>query len=212
MEALAEIALEHDLWILADEAYYEIRYGGVSRSIVSIPGMLERTVILYTFSKKFAMTGWRIGAAIGPQKVAETISELNVNDESCTNHFIQWAMIEALTGPQEGPRRIISILKERRDAATTLLQNIEGVNLSVPNTTFYLYTNITEIVKQKNFDNIAEFQTEALKKTGVAFCTRNHFGRPIPGETDYYIRFAYSGIDTQDIRKGLSRLKDFFDN
>lgn len=212
MEALAEIALEHNLWILADEAYYEIRYGGVSRSIVSIPGMLERTVILYTFSKKFAMTGWRIGAAIGPQKVAETISELNVNDESCTNHFIQWAMIEALTGPQEGPRRIISILKERRDTATTLLQNIEGVNLSVPNTTFYLYPNITEVVKQKNFDNIAEFQTEALKKTGVAFCTRNHFGRPIPGETDYYIRFAYSGIDTQDIRKGLSRLKDFFDN
>ena len=73
-----------------DEAYWDIRYSGASRSIASLPGMAERTVILYTFSKKFAMTGWRLGAAIGPPRTSSTyIAKLNVNDESCSNHFIQ---------------------------------------------------------------------------------------------------------------------------
>ena len=66
MARLAELAVRHDLWVLPDEAYFENRYRGESRSIVSYPGMKERTVILYTFGKKFAMTGWRLGAAIGP--------------------------------------------------------------------------------------------------------------------------------------------------
>ncbi|RMF10534.1 MAG: aminotransferase class I/II-fold pyridoxal phosphate-dependent enzyme, partial [Candidatus Neomarinimicrobiota bacterium] len=117
MEALAELALEHDWWVLSDEAYYEIRYGGTPRSIVALPGMQERTVILYTFSKKYAMTGWRLGAAIGPESVIQIISKLNTNHESCSNHFIQWAMIEALQGDQSGPRNILEELRRRRDAA-----------------------------------------------------------------------------------------------
>lgn len=209
MEALAEIALKHDLWILADEAYYEIRYSGSPRSIVSLPGMRERTVILYAFSKKFAMTGWRIGAAVGPREVVNVISQLNVNDESCTNHFIQWAVIEALTGSQEGPRGIISILKERRDTAVAKLQSIEGITISVPNSTFYLYPNVTKIVTRKGFDTIDGFQREVLRETGVAFCTRNHFGRPQPDETDFYVRFAYSGIDSRDISQGLAVFKEY---
>ena len=71
MQAIADIAIEHDLWVLADEAYFEMRYSGESTSIASLPGMYDRTVILYTFSKKFAMTGWRLGAAIGPTAIAE---------------------------------------------------------------------------------------------------------------------------------------------
>jgi len=212
MEALAEMAIKYNLWVLSDEAYYEIRYGGESRSIVSFPGMKERTVILYTFSKKYAMTGWRIGAAIGPQKVAKIFGELNVNAESCTNHFVQWAMIEALSGSQEGPNQIISIFKKRRDTTAELLQSIQGVELLVPNTTFYLFPNITEVMKRKNVNDVSEFQTEVLQETGVAFCTRNHFGRPLPGETDYYARFAYSGINRENTRKGLKRLKEYCEN
>ena len=73
--------------------------------------MAERSVILYTFSKKFAMTGWRLGAAIGPREIIEVIAKLNVNDESCPNHFIQYGAVEGLTGDQSGPRQIISILR-----------------------------------------------------------------------------------------------------
>ena len=69
MEEIAKIAIDNNLWVLADDAYYEIKYDGKSRSIVEIPGMRDRTVILYTFSKKYAMTGWRVGGSIGPEKI-----------------------------------------------------------------------------------------------------------------------------------------------
>jgi len=102
LERIADLVKKHGLLVLADEAYFDIRYEGKSQSLVSLPGMAERSVILYTFSKKFAMTGWRLGAAIGPENVIEAIAKLNVNDESCSNHFIQYAAIEALKGDQSG--------------------------------------------------------------------------------------------------------------
>ena len=79
-QALADLANKHNLWVLSDEAYFDIRYAGESKSIISLPGMQERTVILYTFSKKFAMTGWRLGAAIGPREIVDRISKLNTNE------------------------------------------------------------------------------------------------------------------------------------
>jgi aspartate/methionine/tyrosine aminotransferase len=115
---LAELVLRHDLTVLCDEAYFDIRYSGASKSLVSQAGMEDRCVILYTFSKKFAMTGWRLGGAVGPREVIEVISKLNVNDESCPNHFIQYGALEGLLGDQSGPLHILSLLKERRDAAT----------------------------------------------------------------------------------------------
>ena len=78
MERIAEIAVEHNLWVLSDEAYFEMRYSGTSTSIASLPGMGERTVILYTFSKRFAMTGWRLGCAAGPVPVIEEIGRAHV--------------------------------------------------------------------------------------------------------------------------------------
>ena len=100
LEKIAEFVLKHGLYVLCDEAYFDIRYEGKSLSLTSLPGMAERCVILYTFSKKFAMTGWRLGAAIGPKEIIDVITKLNVNDESCSNHFIQYAAIEGLTGDQ----------------------------------------------------------------------------------------------------------------
>ena len=97
MESLASLCIENDLWVLSDDAYYEIRYSDEPPlSITNIPGMKERTVILYTFSKRFAMTGWRIGASVGPKELVKQIARLNINDESCTNHFIQCALAEIM--------------------------------------------------------------------------------------------------------------------
>ena len=100
MEWVAELAQKNKLWVLSDEAYFKIQYSGKPESIASLPGMQERTVILYTFSKTYAMTGWRLGAAIGPADLMKVFAKLNVNDESCTNHFIQYGGIEALTEPR----------------------------------------------------------------------------------------------------------------
>ncbi len=208
-EALAEIVLKHDLYVLCDEAYFDIRYEGRSVSFVSLPGMAERSVILYTFSKKFAMTGWRLGAAIGPKPVIEVISRLNVNDESCSNHFIQYGAIEGLTGDPSGPKEILRILKERRDLAVELLNSIPGVHCLRPNATFYLYPNITGLMQRKGYSDYESFRRSLLQATGVSVCARIHFGRPLPGETDFYIRLAYSGIDASEIRAGLAEFKAF---
>jgi len=209
MEELASLAVKNDLFVLSDEAYFEIRYSGKPMSIASFPGMAERTVILYTFSKKFAMTGWRLGAAVGPAKFIEYISKINVNDESCSNHFIQYGALAGLQGSNEGPLGILSVLKERRDVLVDLLNAIPGVRCFKPEATFYLFPNVTGAMKRKGISDVEEFRKLVLQKTGVSFCTRKHFGRPLPGETEQYIRFAYSGIDVPLIKEGMKKLTEF---
>ena len=211
MHDIAQIAIENDLWVLSDEAYFEIIYEGDAKSIVSIPGMKERTVILYTFSKKFAMTGWRVGGSIGPKDIIKRIAKFNVNAESCTTHFIQNAMVEALNGDQSGSIEILKILKSRRDAAVKGLNAIDGIDILTPRTTFYLFPNVTKIMKRKGLLNIEDLQNNALTKANVSFCTREHFGRAQNDEADYYIRLAYSGISTEDIEEGLIALKNYFE-
>ncbi|HNJ97382.1 MAG TPA: aminotransferase class I/II-fold pyridoxal phosphate-dependent enzyme [Ilumatobacteraceae bacterium] len=212
MQAIADIAIEHDLWVMADEAYFEMRYSGTSKSIASLPGMQERTVILYTFSKKFAMTGWRLGAAIAPQAIADSIAKLNTNDESCTTHFVQAAGVAGITGPQEGPLAILAELQRRRDAAWGQLAQIDGLVCPKPESTFYLFPNVTKVMERMGFHDVGEFATAALHNTGVSFCTRRHFGRPQPGEQEQFVRFAYSGLSVDDIEEGLSGLRAWIGN
>ena len=212
MQAIADIAIEHDLIVLADEAYFEMRYSGESTSIASLPGMLERTVILYTFSKKFAMTGWRLGAAIAPVAIAESISKLNTHDESCTTHFVQAAGVEGITGSQEGPIAILAELQRRRDAAWSELAQIDGLVCPKPESTFYLFPQVTDLMARMGYGEVGAFATAALHNTGVSFCTRKHFGRPQPGEQDHYVRFAYSGLSVVDIHEGLAGLRAWVDS
>ena len=211
MNDIAQIAIENDLWVLSDEAYFEIIYEGEAKSIVSIPGMKERTVILYTFSKKFAMTGWRVGGSIGPKEIIKRIAKFNVNAESCTTHFIQNAMVEALNGDQTGSIEILNKLRDRRDAAVKGLNAIDGIDISAPRTTFYLFPNVTRVMNRKGMQSVEELQSGALTKANVSFCTRDHFGRAQDDEDDYYIRLAYSGISTDNIAEGLANLKNYFE-
>lgn len=210
MAALAEIAIRHDLWVLSDEAYFEMRYSGTSVSIASLPGMAARTTILHTFSKKFAMTGWRLGCAAAPQEIADVLSTLNTNDESCTTHFIQWAGIEALRDPS-GAEPILAELQRRRDAAHEALNAIPGFSVARPNATFYLFPDVTEAMAAKGYGDLPSFAKGALEATGVSFCTRRHFGRPQPGEDRFYARFAYSGISVEEIHEGLAELTSWIE-
>ena len=213
MESLAELCIENNLWVLSDDAYYEIRYSDdPPLSIANIPGMKERTVILYTFSKRFAMTGWRIGASVGPKEMIRQIARLNINDESCTNHFIQCALAETMLDIDSDANLILSKLKDRRDLCVESLNSISGFSLSSPESTFYLYVNVSEPMKNKGYDDIDKFRIDALRNTGVSFCTRNHFGTPKVGEDEQYIRLAYSGISKIEIQEGLSLFKDWIEN
>ena len=208
-EAIAQLAIEHDLWVLSDEAYFEMRYSGTSSSIASLPGMQERTVILYTFSKKFAMTGWRLGAAIAPVALADMIAKLNTNDESCTTHFVQYAGVEGIRGDQSGTAVMLDTLRTRRDAAVSLINATPGMSVRTPEATFYLFPDVTEAMALMGITDLAVFAEAALHNTGVSFCTRRHFGRPQPGETNQYVRFAYSGIELDDINEGLMLLQQW---
>jgi aspartate aminotransferase len=212
LEKIAEIVLKNDLYVLCDEAYFDIRYEGTSNSLVSLPGMAERCVILHTFSKKFAMTGWRLGATIGPKEIIDLIIKLNVNEESCSNHFVQYAAIEGLTGDQTEAHQILTTLKERRDLAVNLLNDIDGVSCIRPNATFYLYPNVTAAMEKTGLNDYDEFRRTLLHETGVSFCTRLHFGRPLEGEDNYYIRMAYSGIEPAEIKEGLGKFKAFVES
>ena len=208
-QALADLAIKHNLWVLSDEAYFDIRYAGESKSIVSLPGMLERTVILYTFSKKFAMTGWRLGAAIGPRDLVDRISKLNTNEESCTAQFVQWAGVEAITGDQSGANELVRVLKTRRDATIAGIQTVTGMRVHTPNSAFYVFPEVTQTMARTGHDDVAKFATDALHNSGMSFCTRKHFGRPAENEKGNYIRLAYSGINNPQIDRGLARLAEW---
>ena len=212
MEWLAEICLKHDLMVLSDEAYYHILYSGQPQSIVSLPGMQERTIILQTFSKTYAMTGWRLGAAIGPAMFIDQIAKLNVNIESCTNHFIQYAGMEALSGDQSGALAILHTLRSRRDCLFQELSTIHGVSVSNPNSTFYLFPDITEIFEKSGAPSLEKFRLDTLSNTGVAFCTREHFGSLQAEENRFSLRFAFSGIPETRIKQGLALLRNYWEN
>lgn len=208
-EALAQIAIENDLWVLSDEAYFEMRYEGESTSIATVPGMAQRTVILYTFSKKFAMTGSRLGCAVAPKELAKIFATLNTNDESCTTHYVQWAGIAALQGTQKPVHDMLATLRERRDLVCDFVNNTPGMSVEVPRSTFYVFPDVTETMQTMGISDLSDFAGQALRETGVSFCTRRHFGRPQPGEDRHYIRLAYSGIDATDITEGLTKLQDW---
>ena len=121
-------------------------------------------------------------------------------------------MVEALNGDQSGSINILNTLKDRRDATIKGLNAINGINITAPRTTFYLFPNVTKIMERKGLHKIEDLQNGALNNANVSFCTREHFGRAQADETDYYIRLAYSGISVEDINEGLIKLKDFFES
>jgi aspartate/methionine/tyrosine aminotransferase len=209
MEELARLAVQNNLCVLSDEAYFDIRYSGEAVSIAGLPGMAERTLILYTFSKKFAMTGWRLGAAVGPAPFVELISKINVNEESCSNHFIQYGALAGLQCCDDEAKEIIRILKARLDLLVDRLNAIPGIRCFRPQATFYVFPNVTAAMTRKGISDVEEFRKACLYETGVSFCTRRHFGRPLPGETEQYVRFAYSGIDLPEIEAGVASLARF---
>ena len=209
MERLAELVLKHDLFVLSDEAYFAIRYSGRSLSLVSQPEMQDRTVILYTFGKKYAMTGFRLGAAVGPAPVIDIIVRLNVNWEACCNHFAQYAAVEALTCADSGLSERLEVLRRRRDAGVAILDGTPGVRCLCPETTFYLYPNVTDAVRLTGCNDHESFRRLILAETGVSFSTRPHYGDPLPDETDFYLRVSYSGISVERLETGLEVFKRY---
>jgi aspartate/methionine/tyrosine aminotransferase len=124
---------------------------------------------------------------------------------------VQFAALEGLTGDQSGVREILDTLRQRRDAAVELLNAVEGVRCFRPRATFYLFPDVTEAARNKGLLDYDQLRLALLRETGVSVCTRQHFGRPLPGESRLHIRLAYSGIDLGEIEEGLGRFRAFLE-
>ncbi|MBU2534606.1 MAG: pyridoxal phosphate-dependent aminotransferase [Chloroflexota bacterium] len=181
--AIAEIIKERDITVLSDEVYEHIVYEHEPFSIASLPGMLERTILLSGFSKTYAMTGWRLGYAALPPKLVEPVVRLIVNSVSCTAPFIQHAGIEALTGPQDSVPKMVSEFRKRRDLIVNGLNRISGISCVLPKGAFYVFPNVKEVGIDCN-----ELADILLNQAGVACLPGTHFGR----YGDGYLRFSYA--------------------
>ena len=212
MERLADLVVKNDMFLISDDAYFDTLYDGTPKSIATLPGMFERTLTMYTFSKKFAMTGWRLGGSIGPKNVIDQISRLNVNMESCTIHFVQYAGVAGLKAPKQETQEIIDILRERRDILVKILNDIDGIEAHSPEAGFYVFPQITKLMKDIGFTDPEKFRKTVLNETGISFCGRHHFGRPLENESDFYIRLAFSGIDKENLTEGMSKFKKWIES
>src|SRR5579871_2542654 len=143
IRTIADLVRDRDLIVLSDEIYSRIYYGEAPLSITSLPGMLEKTIILDGFSKTYAMTGWRMGYGVMPEWLVEPINKLMVNSNSCTASFTQRAGISALNGPQDAVTAMVAEFKRRRDAFCAGLNQIPGFRCALPAGAFYAFPNVT---------------------------------------------------------------------
>lgn len=196
LDAIAELAVKHDFWVMSDEIYSKIIYDGTHESITTRPGMLERTCILEGHSKTYAMTGWRLGYGVMPQGLADAVAKLQTNCNSCTASFTQIAGAEALTGPQDAAEAMVAEFRVRRDLLVDGLNAIDGITCKLPRGAFYVFPNVSALGRTSS-----EIESLLLDKYGVAALSGNAFGSFGEG----YIRFSYANSQEQ-IKKALDRV------
>ncbi|HEX8100603.1 MAG TPA: pyridoxal phosphate-dependent aminotransferase [Actinomycetota bacterium] len=183
VEALAKIAIEHNLYVLSDEVYWAIQYEGEHTSIATIDGMEDRTILLDACSKTFAMTGWRLGFCGLPASLVEPFTRLVINSVSCSAGFTQRAALAALTGPWEPVEAMVTEFQKRRDVMVEGLNRIAGVSCVQPAGAFYVFPNIKSIGVSSQ-----RAATGLLEEGGVACLSGRAFGAGGEG----YIRFSYA--------------------
>jgi aspartate aminotransferase len=198
LQAIAEVAIDNDIIVLADEIYSRILYEGEFASITQIPGMLERTIILDGFSKTYAMTGWRLGYGVMPPDLAAMVAKLMTNSNSCTASFTQKAGLAALKGPQDESYAMVAAFKERRDAIVAGLNKIPGIHCLLPKGAFYVFPNVKGLIARGGFANSKAVADWLLQDAGVASLSGTAFGEYGEG----YLRFSYAN-SLENINRAL---------
>jgi len=184
LECIADLARQNDFIVIADEIYSRNFYlDSEYVSIATLPGMRERTIVVDGFSKAYAMTGWRLGYALIPERLARTVTLFNNNTFSCVATFVQMAGIAALTGPDDAVLRMNEIFRSRRDRLVAGLNEIPGVSCLLPEGAFYAFPNVTQITHDDRA--LAKF---LLEEGGVACGGGSSFGAAGKG----YLRFSYA--------------------
>ncbi len=197
-EAIADIALRHDLIVLSDEVYWAIRYGEEPHaSVLDVDGMADRTILLDGWSKTFAMTGWRLGFGVFPAALVEPVTRLVINSVSCTSAFSQYAAIAALEGPWAPVEEMVAEFARRRDVIVQGLGDIPGLRCVAPQGAFYAFPSIAGTGV-----TAAQLQARLLAEAGVAALAGTAFGTFGEG----FLRFSYAN-SVENIRAALSAIR-----
>jgi aspartate/methionine/tyrosine aminotransferase len=199
LEAIADVARERNIVVLSDEIYGRILYSGEHISIATLPGMLDRTILLDGWSKTWAMTGWRLGFGVYPTELIPHVERLVSNSVSCTASFSQQAAIAALEGPQEPVDDMLAEFTRRREAIVNGLNQLPGVRCLEPDGAFYAFPNITATSLSSR-----ELADRLLQEAGVACLSGTAFGQYGEG----YLRFSYAN-SLDNIGLALRRIGDF---
>jgi aspartate/methionine/tyrosine aminotransferase len=197
LKEIATAAHKFDFWVMSDEIYSRVAYDhGEIPSIASLPGMMDRTVIVDGFSKTYAMTGWRLGYGIMPKSLAQVVQLLLTHSVGCTANFVQIAGIEALTRPQDQVDAVVAEYQNRRDAIVAGLNAIAGITCQRPQGAFYVFSNI------KSFGiSSSEMADLLLEKACVAVLPGSSFGKYGEG----YLRLTYSN-SIENILKAIQQI------
>jgi aspartate aminotransferase len=199
LRAAAEIVLASPAWVLSDEVYRRISYEDEVTSIASIPGMLERTILLDGVSKTYSMTGWRCGYAAVPEPLVDPLTRLMTNSASCVPGFVQSAALAALTGPQDQVTEMIAEFRARRDLVVSGLNALPGVSCTAPRGAFYVFPDVSAV--PIGSDELAE---RLLEEAGVALLAGRGFGEQGAG----HIRISYAA-SRADLELALARIGSF---
>mgnify|MGYP001015426410 CR=1 FL=1 len=194
----AGLADRPDIALLSDEIYGRILYDGAEHvSLLSLPEIRDRVILLDGWSKTYAMTGWRIGYSYWPEGLYQAAERLAVNCHSCVNAAAQWAAIEALDGPQDMVDRMVQAFAERRRLVVDRLNAIDGVGCVAPGGAFYAFPNITGTGMAAK-----TLEVELLEQAGVATLAGTSFGRHGEG----YLRLSYAN-SLENIAEALDRIE-----
>jgi aspartate aminotransferase len=196
VEQVAKLIGDRNILVLSDEIYSRLLFDGDHFSIVSVPGMQERTILLDGFSKTYAMTGWRMGYGVMRADLATHITRLMTNSNSCTASFTQIAGIEALRGDQSSVDHMCAEFKRRRDIFVAGLNKIKGFSCRMPHGAFYVFPNITQTGWKSKL-----LADALLEQSGVAALSGTAFGAFGEG----YLRFSIAN-SLENLQQALDRI------
>jgi aminotransferase len=197
LRALAEIAMRHDLYVISDEVYCNLLYDGIrAPSIAAKEGMAERTVIINSFSKSYAMTGWRVGYALGPESVIGNMVKFQENVAACVNSAAQHAAIAALEGSQDAVRNMVDSYARRRKLVVDGFAAVPGLTCHAPQGAFYALVDISATGM-----NATDFAMDLLERERVIVVPGNAFGEG----SSRYVRLSFATSD-ENIKKGIARI------
>jgi len=199
LEAIARMAVEHNVWVMTDEAYSRMVYDGEHHSVLAFPGMKERTILIDGFSKTYAMTGWRLGYGVAPKPLTDAIAKLETNCNSCTPSFIQRAGIVALRSSQEASEAMMAQFKARRDVIVDGLNSLPGISCVKPRGAFYAFPNVTGTGIETS-----TLAKRILEEAGVAVLSGTAFGEYGEG----YLRLSYAN-SVENLRAAVKAIGEF---